>query len=250
MDAFKRSYDPLWQKAWKERIEPNLHTYPTSAEGHTKNIMKSPSIAHYDNFFAISVLSALADCEIIANPAKYDVKPYAYGFQKDSPYLGLFNHYLKQLRERGTTKKILEKYDSQPQVCPDYSGKPLGLNNCFTAFVCLILGLLVGLALLVIEKSAQMISDITGLSFNWLYSCGKMDPLKEDQVIMEDANLDFMAKVIIQEKSKRIRDLEDQLNLYQNGSVESKSSLSLRRRKRKERMIEGSHQGKETFDYY
>ncbi|XP_059085839.1 glutamate receptor ionotropic, kainate 5-like [Tigriopus californicus] len=249
MDAFKQSQDPLWQKAWKDRIETNLATYPKSTDDHTKSILRDTSLAYYDNFFAVRTLPVFADCEIIAIPAKYDVKPYAYGFQKDSPYLGLFNHYLKQLRERGTTKKILEKYDSRPQVCPDYSGKPLGLNNCFTAFVCLILGLLVGLALLVIEKSAQLISDFTGLSFNWLYSYGKMDPLKEDQVIMEDANLDFMAKVIIQEKSKRIRDLEDQLNLYQNGSGESKSSLSLRRR-RKERMIEGSKPRQGIFGYY
>jgi hypothetical protein len=41
------------------------------------------------------------DCEVIAIPAKYDFKPYAYGFQKDSPYLGLFNHYLKEMREKG-----------------------------------------------------------------------------------------------------------------------------------------------------
>ena len=41
------------------------------------------------------------DCEVIVIPAKYDFKPYAYGFQKDSPYLGLFNHYLKEMREKG-----------------------------------------------------------------------------------------------------------------------------------------------------
>ena len=73
-----------------------------------------------------------ADCEIIAIPGKYDVKPYAYGFQKDSPYLGPFNFYLKQLRERGTTKKILENYETRSQVCPDYSGRALGFDNCFT----------------------------------------------------------------------------------------------------------------------
>ncbi len=49
---------------------------------------------------------------------KYDVKPYAYGFQKDSPFLGPFNYYLKELREKGNIKQILDQYESRPQVWP------------------------------------------------------------------------------------------------------------------------------------
>ena len=78
------------------------------------------------------------DCEVIVIPAKYDFKPYAYGFQKDSPYLGLFNHYLKEMREKGALKKILNKWESGGQVCPDMSGKPLGFASSFTAFLVLL----------------------------------------------------------------------------------------------------------------
>ena len=66
-------------------------------------------------------------CEIIRTPAKYDYQRFAYGFQKDSPFLDIFNFYLKELRERGSFSQIFKKYQSQPQVCPDYSGKPLGM---------------------------------------------------------------------------------------------------------------------------
>ena len=59
-----------------------------------------------------------------------DVKPYAYGFQKKSALLGPFNYYLEQMRERGSINKILEAYEPRPQECPDYSGKPLGLETC------------------------------------------------------------------------------------------------------------------------
>ena len=79
-----------------------------------------------------------AACEVIAIPAKYDFKPYAYGFQKDSPYLPLFNHYLKDMREKGSLNQILKKYEAAPQVCPDSSGLPLGFDSCFTAFLLLI----------------------------------------------------------------------------------------------------------------
>ena len=32
-DAFKYSKNPLWQKAWKERIEPNLDFYDKYLQG-------------------------------------------------------------------------------------------------------------------------------------------------------------------------------------------------------------------------
>jgi hypothetical protein len=60
------------------------------------------------------------DCKIVVIPAKYDTKPYAYGFQKDSPYLGVFNYYIKEMREKGTLKQIQKKYDPPDQVLERY----------------------------------------------------------------------------------------------------------------------------------
>ena len=97
-----------------------------------------------------------AACEVIAIPAKYDFKPYAYGFQKDSPYLPLFNHYLKEMREKGTLKQILNKYQAAPQVCPDSSGLPLGFDSCFTAFLALIGGMATGLICFIVECGSKM----------------------------------------------------------------------------------------------
>lgn len=102
-------------------------------------------------FFAFSAFPEYSDCQVIVAPARYDYKPYAYGFQKNSPYLGLFNHYLKEMRERGALKKILNKYESKAQNCPDMSGQPLGMESCFTAFVALCFGMAFGLVLLVLE---------------------------------------------------------------------------------------------------
>ena len=97
-----------------------------------------------------------AACEVIQIPSKYDFKPYAYGFQKDSPYLHLFNHYLKEMREKGTLKKILNKYQAAPQVCPDSSGLPLGFESVFTAFLLLVGGIILGLILFCIECYSRM----------------------------------------------------------------------------------------------
>ena len=46
----------------------------------------------------------------------------------------------------------IEKYEPPPQVCEDKSGKPLGFNSSFTGFLLLASGLIVALAVLVIEN--------------------------------------------------------------------------------------------------
>ena len=56
---------------------------------------------------------------MIANPGKYDFKPYAIGYQKDSPYAELFNFYIDQMRENGVIESIRSKYQGSPQQCPD-----------------------------------------------------------------------------------------------------------------------------------
>ena len=65
--------------------------------------------------------------------------------------MGVFNHFLKELREKGSLKQILKKYESGAQVCPDMSGQPLGFESCFTAFLVLLGGLAVGLLVMVLE---------------------------------------------------------------------------------------------------
>ena len=108
------------------------------------------------------------NCEILAIPAKYDFKPYAYGFQKDSPFLPLFNYYLKEMKEKGSLKQIQTKYDPQPQFCPDFSGKPLGVGAVFTAFGVLFFGICAALILFCLEKILHVLGKcILRLWYTW-----------------------------------------------------------------------------------
>ena len=66
-------------------------------------------------------------------------------------FLGIFNHYLRELREKGALKQIANKYESGEQVCPDMSGQPLGFDSCFTAFLALIGGLMIGIIMMILE---------------------------------------------------------------------------------------------------
>ena len=87
-----------------------------------------------------SYLPSYKTCDVIAIPAKYDSKYVSFGYQKHSPYQGLFDHYIREIKEKGALKQILNKYETDAPVCPDGSGKPLGFESCFTAFLVLLTG--------------------------------------------------------------------------------------------------------------
>ena len=159
-DSFKHSKDPIWQKAWNERMKPFLDDYTkqygTGPNGLKDFILDNENFALYNNFLDIPMSKEYLDCKIIVAPAKYDFKPIAYAFQKDLPFLYLFNHFLIEMRERGIIGQILAKYEAKPQNCPDYSGKPLGISTCVSAFVTLAFGIGICVVLFILEMFARM----------------------------------------------------------------------------------------------
>ena len=115
------------------------------------------------------------DCKIVATPAKYDFKPYAWGFQKDSPFLPLFNYYLNAMKEKGSLQQIQVKYEPRPQSCPDYSGKSLGVGSVFSAFSVLFFGIGMSVILFGMEKFTQAL----GMKLSIFNTYGSLDQQNE-----------------------------------------------------------------------
>ena len=90
-------------------------------------------------------------CEIVATTRKYEFKPYAFILQPDSPYLKLFNYYISHLKENGVLGKSEKACEPEPQECPDQTGKALGINNVFGAFMVMAVGIGAGLLILIAE---------------------------------------------------------------------------------------------------
>ena len=107
----------------------------------------------------------------MATEGKYDFKPYAFGFQKDSPFLPLFDYYLNEMKEKGSLKHIQVKYEPPPQICPDYSGKSLGFGSVFAAFGVLFFGVGIAMTLFGIEK----ITQVFGIRWSIFNSYGVVD---------------------------------------------------------------------------
>ena len=116
-------------------------------------------------------LDAYINCKIVTTPGKYDFKPYAYAFQKDSPFLPIFNYYLNEMTEKGSLKQIKVKYEPFPQTCPDYSGKSLGASSVFSAFGVLFFGIGIAAILFGIEKITQTL----GMKLSIFNSYGVVD---------------------------------------------------------------------------
>ena len=85
---------------------------------------------------------------IVVTEGKYFTRPYAWAFQKNSPFLDIFNFYISEFIEKGQWNAIVNKYTARPQVCPDMSGMPIEFANCFTAFGCLVVGGILGIVVL------------------------------------------------------------------------------------------------------
>ena len=90
-------------------------------------------------------------CEALNFPAKFEFIQVAYAFQKYSPYLKLFNYYLKKLEEGGTFYNLKNKYNRLPRVCSSDGGRPIGFSNTITAFIAFLIGLALGASLLILE---------------------------------------------------------------------------------------------------
>lgn len=99
-------------------------------------------------------------CEVVTAPAKYQYEALAMAMSKNSPFLELFNYQLTVFKENGVLDQIRNKYDPPPQVCPDFSGKPLGLGSVLAAFVPLAFSAIFGLFLMILECFCKKVTWI------------------------------------------------------------------------------------------
>ena len=161
-DTFRYSKVPIWQNIFKERLEPHLKEYkdyPDHVFDMLHFIRNDFSTALYDLLDSIANTREYKDCLILATDGEYFKQPIAWAFQKHSPYLDSFNHFLQDFIEKGTWDAIQNKYEPQPQHCPDLSGMPVSWGTCFTAYLVLCGGFILALLLLTLEIGLTVSQD-------------------------------------------------------------------------------------------
>ena len=101
------------------------------------------------------------NCDVVVMPGVYGVDKGGIGFQKNSPYVRLFNHYLRKMKENGILKRIMKKYAYDTVNCFDNKGtKSISFKSCFTAFIILLFGMIVAILLMTCENLFHMKSNV------------------------------------------------------------------------------------------
>ena len=75
------------------------------------------------------------------------------------------------MKEKGSLKQIQVKYEPPPQVCPDYSGKSLGVGSVFVSFGLLFFGVGITGILFGLEK----LTHSFGIKWSIFNSYGVVD---------------------------------------------------------------------------
>ena len=136
-----------------------------------------------------SATNEFKNCEIVVTEGKYFLRPYAWAFQKHSPYLAAFNFYLQEFIEKGTWNQILGSYEPLPQVCPDMNGKPLEWPNVFTAFLFLIGGAVLALLCFAFEFVVpRNLADVIGLGVPDMDSTGTFTMTELEETIVKQVS--------------------------------------------------------------
>ena len=111
-------------------------------------LKSSQAYALFDNYYVTKVDNAFLNCDIINIPVPYNPVLLAYAIKKQSPYFNVFWYHMMKLQENGDFDITVQRYETQNQICPDYSGEPIKFGQCFTAFLVLMGGLICGFVLL------------------------------------------------------------------------------------------------------
>ena len=134
------------------------------------------------------------DCDITDLPRKH----YSYTttwamFQKDSPYLRLFNYHINRSKENGVHQRTLKIYEKEKE-CPNFVGQPIGFENCIDAF--LVIGIGIGTAILVMiaetiqKKFSFDKSKAEEICFLPSTNGPMKDPSKNDEAYIEVVSIE------------------------------------------------------------
>ena len=94
-------------------------------------------------------------CELVEAKKRYGLNSIAMAFNKESPYIKLFNYHIRQIKEKGLATESYNPNGEQYQCSNEGSGnqfRPFSYDDVFSAFVIYGIGCVTAIAYLVFEK--------------------------------------------------------------------------------------------------
>jgi ABC-type amino acid transport substrate-binding protein len=149
-DLFRYATDPVSLKIWKEKMEQNIDQYPSNEKEMVQILLRRSNLVIYGGQ-SIKKYREYLTCDILDTGVSFYQEQLAFAIRKNSPYFEAFSFHINRLKESGDIGRYDGIYGRQKQVCPDYSGKPISIKQCFTSFISIIIGFGVSLLWLVLE---------------------------------------------------------------------------------------------------
>ena len=149
-DLFRYANNPIPIKLWNEKIKHNIQEYPTDERDLVKSLLRKSSLVVYGGQ-SIKSYEAYFSCKIVDTGVSFYREQLAFAMPKKSPYFDLFYFHINRLKESGKVQRYKQIYERNPQSCPDYSGRPISIEQCFTTFIIVSCGFVLSMTWLAIE---------------------------------------------------------------------------------------------------
>ena len=150
LDSFRYAHDSVRRTLWAERIEPRLDDLPLYKDLITTILNDPNSVAYMESNTKIS--PEYINCQIIDTGTPLKKTQLGWAMPKHSPYYLTFEYHIKKLKEIGIVQRFAKMYEAEHQTCPDYSGKPISMQQCIVAFKILAAGYACGIFFLGLER--------------------------------------------------------------------------------------------------
>ena len=115
-----------------------------------ETILNDPySVAYADSL--VETTPAFIQCKTVNIGEAIRTSQLAYATQKYSPLHQAFKNKIKNMKEGGNIQRAIKRHQMTSQFCEDYSGKPISMNQCYTAYQLLSVGMLLALMVFILE---------------------------------------------------------------------------------------------------
>ena len=214
LDYFKNSDDPIMSKIWREKLEPHFDQLPIHEELPERILSDPHAVAYTESIMKMT--KAYITCKIV------DIKPplrkthLAFATQKNSPYFQTFKHHMNKIIEAGLVQKYIKSHQMEAQICKDFSGGPVTIQQCYTAFQILAAGASIAILGFILEMflRPKLIKNITYIHEQ---NKKKMMPLDDKRIMLtslvEKQGFDTTRKTVRvkNNESKNVSDQYDQM---------------------------------------
>ena len=251
LDYFRYSKDPTYIKIWKEKLEPFLNDLPLYNELEEVILNDPYSVTYAESM--VKMTPAFVQCKIVNVGEPIRTAQLAYATQKHSPLHNAFEYQIKTMMEVGSIQRAIKRHQMTSQFCEDYSGKPISMNQCYTAYQLLFIGMILSFlsfalealfqpkimnllchsgkqdVIIVAEKKSTKFED--GTSVTGGYS-KQMISARQDKKIL-NLSKDHLYQIIV-EKENKINQMEQAMNGFRRQNLMlmvQKATYEARKRK-------------------